>query len=127
MGRLVCPKPCRVGQSHFNNCMMPLRFHTRAELLGMILSKDGSEAEPYETISSSPPPFCFRSPPCRNSNPLIQDVHFGVEKLNAISSSPSDSASPPSTHPSVNIGMKQSAVIRVEGFGCQSSRLVAMG
>ncbi|KAI3451766.1 hypothetical protein Pfo_008431 [Paulownia fortunei] len=133
MGRVVCPKPRRAGPSNVNSpTMVPLRFHIRneaeskpgAELLGLILRKEDFQAERCATLSSSPP-FFFGSPPCRTPNPLVQDAHFGVEKLTFICKSPTDSASPRSSHAREQFGKKQAAV-RVEGFDCQSSRAVAM-
>ncbi|KAK6128513.1 hypothetical protein DH2020_037747 [Rehmannia glutinosa] len=135
MGRVVCPKPRRVGPSNFNNSVAPLRFHIRndavafdskpgAELLDLILRKEGYEAERCSNVSSSPP-FFFGSPPCRAPNPIVQDAHFRVEKLPTTVSSPSDSAALPSAHSRAKFGNKQAAV-RVEGFDCQSSCFVAM-
>ncbi|KAL8549795.1 hypothetical protein ACS0TY_008577 [Phlomoides rotata] len=132
-GRVVCPKPRRVGPSNFNNSMTPLRFPMRnsaealdsklaAGLLDLSLCKEGFEAEGCGTVSSSSPPFYFGSPPCRAQNPIVQDDHFRVQKHGSTVSSPSDSSS---AHNRVKSGYKQAAV-RVEGFDCQSSRVVAM-
>ncbi|KAL3640437.1 hypothetical protein CASFOL_015405 [Castilleja foliolosa] len=130
MGRVVCPKPRRVGPSNFNSAM-PLRFHIRndpvafdskpeAELLDLILHKEGYEAE------RSSPPFLFGSPPCRAPNPVVQDAHFRVEQIPTTISSPSDSVSPPSARSRVKFGNKAAAAVRVEGFDCQSSCCAAM-
>ncbi|KAK6152880.1 hypothetical protein DH2020_012519 [Rehmannia glutinosa] len=131
MGRVVCPKPRRVGPSNFNNSVAPLSndavaFDSKpgAELLDLILRKEGYEAERCSTVSSSPP-FFFGSPPCRAPNPVVQDAHFRVEKLPTLVSSPSDSASLPLAHSRAKFGNKQAAV-RVEGFDCQNSCFVAM-
>ncbi|KAG8384086.1 hypothetical protein BUALT_Bualt04G0081500 [Buddleja alternifolia] len=138
LGCVVCPKPRRAGQSNVNNnTAMPLRFHIRndveafgskagAELLGLILHKEDVKAERCASLSSSPP-FFFGSPPCRCPNPVVQDVHFGDQKLTSkCSSSPSGSASPPSAQTRLQFGKKQAAVVRVEGFDSQSSHFVAM-
>ncbi|KAK4426651.1 hypothetical protein Salat_1433800 [Sesamum alatum] len=134
MGRVVCPKPRRVGPSNSTNTVLPLRFHIRndvmafdskpgAEFLDLIIREDGFEEERCATVSSSHP-FLFGSPPCRTGNPLVQDAHFRVEKLTTMVSS-SDSDSVPSAHSRVKFGNKQ-AVVRVEGFDSQRSRVVAM-
>ncbi|KAL3637808.1 hypothetical protein CASFOL_018256 [Castilleja foliolosa] len=130
MGRVVCPKPRRVGPSNLNS-VMPLRFHIRNdavafdsksgdELPELILRKEGYEAE------KSSPPFLFGSPPCRAPNPVVQDAHFRVEQIPTTASSPSDSATQPSAHTRVKFGKKQAAAVRVEGFDCQSSCFAAM-
>ncbi|KAL9148288.1 hypothetical protein ABFS82_12G032100 [Erythranthe guttata] len=126
MGRVVCPKPRRVGPSNFNNSSMPLRFHIRndamafdskpgIELLDSILRKEGYEAE---RCANASPPFFFGSPPCRAQNPVVQDSHFRVEKPTIIVSSSSDSSSltSPNSQPP----------LRVEGFDCQSSHVFAV-
>ncbi|PIN16495.1 hypothetical protein CDL12_10838 [Handroanthus impetiginosus] len=129
MGRVVCPKPCRLGPSNANSpSMMILRFHMRndaeskpgAELLGPILRKEDLKAERCANLSSSPP-FFFGSPPCRTPNPLVQDANFGVQKLTSMRKSHTNSTSTPNEH----LG-KQQAAVRVEGFDCQSSRGFAM-
>ncbi|KAL0431311.1 UNVERIFIED_CONTAM: hypothetical protein Sradi_0757100 [Sesamum radiatum] len=133
MGQVFCPKPRRVGPSNSNNTVLPLRFHIRndviafdsksgAEFLDFIICEDGFEEEPCATASSSPPSL-IGSPPCRTSNPLVQDANFRVEKLTTTVSSPSDSDSVPSTHSRVKFENKQAA-LRVEGFDSQSSRVV---
>lgn len=87
-----------------------------------MLLQEGFEAEGCGTVSSSSsPPFFFGSPPCRAQNPIVQDDHFRVQKHGSTVSSPSDSAA----HSRVKFEYKQAAV-RVEGFDCQSSRIVAM-
>ncbi|KAL6507522.1 hypothetical protein OROGR_023717 [Orobanche gracilis] len=130
MGRVVCPKPRRVCPSNFNS-VMPMRFHTRndavtfdsnsaAELLDLILRKEGYEADRCAVASSSPP-FFFGSPPCRAPNPVVQDAQFRAEQPTTTVSSPSGSATQPSTaHSRVKFGNIQAAV-RVEGFDCQRS------
>ncbi|KAL3813252.1 hypothetical protein ACJIZ3_014520 [Penstemon smallii] len=135
MGRVVCPKPRRAEPSNLNNSMMTLRFLMRndvdafdskpgPDLLDLILRKEDFEAERCSAVSSSPP-FFFGSPPCRAPNPIAQDAHFGVEKPTTVCSSPSDSASPPSSHARVKFGKKQ-ATVRVEGFDCRGSRVFPM-
>ncbi|KZV31779.1 hypothetical protein F511_00583 [Dorcoceras hygrometricum] len=134
MGRVVCPKPRRVGPSYLNTPISPLRIRMRSddvdasdsvpggELLDLILRKD-YKAEQCAVLASSPP-FFFGSPPCRAANPLVQDCCFGVETGTSKCFSPSDPALPLSAHPKVEIEKKQAA-IRVEGFDCQSSRVAA--
>ncbi|XP_011099555.1 uncharacterized protein LOC105177941 [Sesamum indicum] len=125
MGRVICPKPRRPGQSNINSpAMVPLRFHIRndaeskpaAELLGLILCKEDFKAERCATPSSSPP-FLFGSPPCRTANPLVQDAHFGVERLTNMHRTPTDLALPRSPHAREQFGKKQ-ATVRVVGFHC---------
>ncbi|GAB4832315.1 hypothetical protein Ancab_006328 [Ancistrocladus abbreviatus] len=137
-GPVVCPKPRRVG-FFANNPTMSLRWHRRnpqaelcdskagAELLDMILMKEGYGAEksPRE-IPSSPPFFCG-SPPSRVSNPLVQDAQFGDVKLSPLSTlqiaSPSSGSSPSTAckggYSRMKLGLKPAAV-RVEGFDCLS-------
>ncbi|GMH19025.1 hypothetical protein Nepgr_020866 [Nepenthes gracilis] len=142
-GPVVCPKPRRFGILASNSTML-LRWQKRtpqpvphdskagAELLDMILMKEGygEEKSPRE-VASSPPFFCG-SPPIRVSNPLVQDAQFGNEKLThlltmQITSPPSISPSSPSSSSSdhkagcarVKFGLKPAA-IRKEGFDCLS-------
>lgn len=137
---LVCPKPRRIGFLA-GNLTMSLRWQRScqqseicdskagAELLDMILSKEGhSEGKPLAREIASSPPFFSGSPPSRVSNPLVQDVQFGDEKLSPLSTlqlaSPSTSASPspsPSAMKSGGARMKfglKSPTVRVEGFDC---------
>ncbi|KAF2282702.1 hypothetical protein GH714_043702 [Hevea brasiliensis] len=90
-GSVVCPKPRRVGILA-NNPIRPLRWHMShqaemcdskagAELLDIILMKDGHGAEQSATYLASSPPFFCGSPPTRAANPVIQDARFGDEKL----------------------------------------------
>ncbi|XP_073148055.1 uncharacterized protein [Henckelia pumila] len=131
MGRVVCPKPRRVGPSNLHSSIMPLRFRIRndveacdsipgGELLDLILRKD-YKAEQCAALASSPP-FFFGSPPCRAANPVVQDSHFGVENRASKCYSPSNPARPSSAHPKVEFEEKRAAV-RVEGFDCQGSRV----
>ncbi|XP_073272313.1 uncharacterized protein [Primulina huaijiensis] len=131
MGRVVCPKPRRVGPYNLNSSIMPLRFRIRNdvevsdsitgdELLDLILRKD-YKAEQCAALPSSPP-FFFGSPPCRAANPVVQDSHFRVEPRASNCFSPSNPALSSSAHPKVGFEKKQAA-IRVEGFDCQSSRV----
>ncbi|KAK9271553.1 hypothetical protein L1049_001913 [Liquidambar formosana] len=132
---VVCPKPRRVGLLA-NNPMRPLRRHMSyqaevcdskagAELLDIILMKEGYGAEQSATqVALSPPPFFCGSPPSRASNPLIQDARFGDDKLTLglPISSPSGVSSPTSSARKggcarMNFGLKPAAV-RVEGFDC---------
>ncbi|PIN23734.1 hypothetical protein CDL12_03549 [Handroanthus impetiginosus] len=135
MGRVVCPKTRRVRPSNFTNSTVPFRFHLRndvvvfdskpvAELLDPIFHKEGFEGEHCAIVSSSPP-FFLGSPPCRAPNPLVHDAHFRIENLSTTVPSPYDSGKRPSAHSKVKFGNKQ-AVVRVEGFGSQSSRVVSM-
>ncbi|KAL9158476.1 hypothetical protein ABFS82_08G071400 [Erythranthe guttata] len=124
MGRIVCPKPRRAGPtSVVSPSMVPLRVHIRddaelkagAELLGLILQKEDLKAEQNSS------PFLFGSPPCRTSNPVVQDKHFGVGTFASTCKSPTDSAFQRLAHHTrEHIGKKQEPV-RVEGFNCQSA------
>ncbi|KAK6150973.1 hypothetical protein DH2020_015905 [Rehmannia glutinosa] len=130
MGRVVCPKPRRANVN--SSSMVPLRFHIRndaesksgAELLGLILKYSNVLSFLTGGFSIIAPIFFFGSPPCRTQNPVVQDAHFGAEKLTFIHNSPSDSASPRSAHAREQLGKKQ-AVVRIEGFDCPNHRAVA--
>lgn len=74
------------------------------------------KAERCATPSSSPP-FLFGSPPCRTANPLVQDAHFGVERLTNMHRTPTDLALPRSPHAREQFG-KKPATVRVVGFHC---------
>ncbi|KAB1211194.1 hypothetical protein CJ030_MR6G021614 [Morella rubra] len=135
-GPVVCPKPRRVGILA-NNHLRPLRWHMShqtevcdskagAELLDIILMKEGLGAEQSPNQFGSSPPFFCGSPPSRSANPLIQDARFGDEKLITLSPlsmpSPSGVSSPSSSSRKggctrVKFGLKPAAV-RVEGFDC---------
>ncbi|GER48050.1 hypothetical protein STAS_25209 [Striga asiatica] len=69
------------------------------------------------------PPFFFGSPPCRASNPVVQDACFGIEpnNLSSIRKSSNDSAD----NGRKQLGKEQIAV-RIEGFDCPNTRAVAM-
>ncbi|CAO2817243.1 unnamed protein product [Amaranthus hypochondriacus] len=151
---LVCPKPKRIGFLA-SNLTMSLRWQRSqqaevydskagAELLDMILRKHDVHGEGKhitKEIASSPPFFCG-SPPCRVSNPIVQDSQFGDENLSPLSTlqlapSPSTTASPspsPSAMKSGGVRMKfglKSPTVRVEGFDClsrdhQNSGITAM-
>ncbi|KAL2897282.1 Protein sidekick-1 [Bienertia sinuspersici] len=148
---VVCPKPRRIGFLA-SNLTMSLRWQrsshqtdvcdSRAELLDMILTKEGhgEGRSSAKEIASSPPFFCG-SPPSRVSNPIVQDAQFGEENLSPLSTlqlaSPSTSASPspsPSSMKSGGVRMKfglKSPTVRVEGFDClsrdhQNSGITAM-
>ncbi|KAI5339134.1 hypothetical protein L3X38_018406 [Prunus dulcis] len=128
---VVCPKPRRVGILS-NSPIRPLRWQMSshqsefsdskagAELLDLILRKEGYGLEQsLNDVASSPPYFCG-SPPSRASNPLIQDARFGDEKFTPVSASPSPSTlSSPRKAGCVRMkyGLKPAAV-RVEGFDC---------
>lgn len=141
---LVCPKPRRVGILS-NNPIRPVRWQMShqpelcdskagAELLDLILRKEGYGLEQSSNeVALSPPYFCV-SPPSRAANPLIQDARFGDEKTTPVSALPVPS---PSTLSSprkagcvrMKYGLKPAAV-RVEGFDClnrdrQNSRIPA--
>ncbi|CAA0817277.1 Unknown protein [Striga hermonthica] len=119
MGQVVCPKPRRAGPS----MVVPLRSRMcddaeskpGAEMLGLILKDDFQ--------GSVSPPFFFGSPPCRASNPVVQDASFGTEpnKLSSIRKCPNDSAE----NARKQLGKEQAAV-RIEGFDCPNTRAVAM-
>ncbi|KAF5479897.1 hypothetical protein F2P56_000680 [Juglans regia] len=133
---LVCPKPRRVGVLA-NNPVRPLRWHMShqaevcdskagAELLDIILMKEGRGPEQSPTHFASSPPYFVGSPPSRSANPLIQDARFGDEKITPISplsiTSPSGVSSPSSSSRKggcarMKFGLKP-ATVRVEGFDC---------
>ncbi|KAG6777477.1 hypothetical protein POTOM_017300 [Populus tomentosa] len=136
-GLVVCPKPRRVGILA-NNPIRPLRWPVShqaevgdwkagAELLDIILMKEGHEPDHSATqVVSSPPPFFCGSPPSRVGNPLIQDARFGDDKLTPMSPlpipSPSGLSSPSSSARKggcarMKFGLKP-AMVRVEGFDC---------
>ncbi|KAH8483365.1 hypothetical protein Peur_064284 [Populus x canadensis] len=137
-GPVVCPKPRRVGILA-NNPIRPLRWPVShqaemcdskagAELLDIILMKEGHGADyPANQAASSPPPFFCGSPPTRVGNPLIQDARFGDEKFTPVSplsipspsglSSPSSSACKGGGCVRMKFGLKP-AEVRVEGFDC---------
>ena len=78
--------------------------------------------KPGFQVASSPPFYCG-SPPCRVSNPVIQDARFGNEKITPLSPAP---PSPPPSSSSARKGggcvrMKfghTPAAVRIEGFDC---------
>ncbi|CAL5324832.1 unnamed protein product [Camellia sinensis] len=133
-GSVVCPIPRPVALLT-NNPMRPLRCHVShqaevfdskagAELLDIILKKEGFRTEQSATQLASSPPFFSGSPPSRTANPLIQDARFGDEKLTSLSASrsPSGLSSPSSACKGggcirMKFGLKPAAV-RVEGFDC---------
>ncbi|XP_059452600.1 uncharacterized protein LOC132183215 [Corylus avellana] len=135
-GPVVCPKPRRVGVLA-NTQVRPLRWHMShygevcdskagAELLDMILMKEGHVGELTAAQFASSPPYFCGSPPSRSANPLIQDARFGDEKFIPISPlsipSPSGVSSPSSSSRKggctrMKLGLKPAAV-RVEGFDC---------
>lgn len=143
---IFCPKPRRVGLLS-NNPMRHLRWHqpeacdskAGAELLDIILMKEGYGVEHSSTqVASSPPPYFCGSPPSRSANPLIQDARFGDDKLTQTQMSPYPISSPSGvSSPSrkggcsrIKFGLKPAAV-RVEGFDClsrdrQNSRIPAV-
>lgn len=140
-GTVVCPKPRRLGFSP-SDLIMSLRWQRSsqpaemcdskagAELLDIILMKEGyGEELSSREVASSPPFFCG-TPPSRVSNPLIHDANFGDEKLSPLSTlqlvSASSSASPSMSPSAMKAGgarMKfgpKPATVRVEGFDCLS-------
>ncbi|OAY57073.1 uncharacterized protein LOC110602647 [Manihot esculenta] len=146
-GPVVCPKPRRVANLA-NYSSRTLRWHTSrqaemcdskagAELLDIILMKDGHGTEQSAAHVASPLPFFCGSPPARAANPVIQDARFGDEKLTPmlplLIPSPSSSSSPTSRKGGcmrMKFGLKPAAV-RVEGFDClnrdrQNSSIPAM-
>ncbi|GMY24377.1 hypothetical protein FCV25MIE_19619 [Fagus crenata] len=132
-GPMVCPKPRRVGVLA-NNSLRPLRWHMShqaevcdskagADLLDMILMREGYGLEQSATQFASSPPYFCGSPPSRSVNPLIQDARFGDEKVApSVIPSPSGVSSPSSSSRKggcvrMKYGLKPAAV-RVEGFDC---------
>ncbi|KAG6746858.1 hypothetical protein NC652_034711 [Populus alba x Populus x berolinensis] len=133
---VVCPKPRRLGLLNppLNEQIRPLRLPVNhhaemsdskagAELLDIILTKGGYGGDkPGFQVASSPPFYCG-SPPCRVSNPVIQDARFGNEKITPLSPAP---PSPPPSSSSARKGggcvrMKfghTPAAVRIEGFDC---------
>ncbi|KAI4319207.1 hypothetical protein MLD38_032834 [Melastoma candidum] len=98
---VVCPKPCRAGACN-HPVVLPSRvsygqhggdtidFAAGAELLDIILAKGGYGGERFGAPAALSPPYFNGSPPCRVSNPVIQDAHFGTEHFTPLSpSSPS--------------------------------------
>ncbi|KAA8541224.1 hypothetical protein F0562_025169 [Nyssa sinensis] len=134
---VLCPKPRRLGFliSSMNDHIRPSRWQinqqreicdSRAgtELLDIILTKGNYGADKSNIhVASSPPPFFCGSPPSRASNPVIQDVHFGGEKLRPPApiraTSPSSAARRGGACARMKFGQTQAAV-RIEGFDCLS-------
>ncbi|CAN0926035.1 hypothetical protein LINGRAHAP2_LOCUS35093 [Linum grandiflorum] len=127
---LVCPKPRRL-RILSNNSLRPLRWHlchqpdgidntpVGAELLDLILRKE------HEDYDSETPPYFCGSPPARAANPLIHDAQFRDGMVFPIS--PSSLLSPSACKGGgarMKYGLKP-AVVRVEGFDCQNSRISA--
>ncbi|KAJ0098959.1 hypothetical protein Patl1_21456 [Pistacia atlantica] len=146
---VVCPKPRRVGILA-SNCTRPFRWqlshpvgvsdsNAGAELLDIILMKEGYGVEQTASQVASSPPYFSGSPPSRAANPLIQDARFGDEKLTPLQvpvvPSPSGLPSPSSSARKagctrMKFGLKP-ATVRVEGFDClnrdrQNSSIPAM-
>lgn len=137
---VLCPKPRRFGLSnHSIDDPVPVRplrrpFNSHpsealdstagTELLDIILTEGDIGGERFAAVpmASSPPFFCG-SPPCRVSNPVIQDAQFGTEQWMM-------PASPTPSSPSARKGgggssgcvrMKfghKPAAVRIEGFDC---------
>uniref|UniRef100_A0A2N9F2Y2 Uncharacterized protein n=1 Tax=Fagus sylvatica TaxID=28930 RepID=A0A2N9F2Y2_FAGSY len=134
-GPMVCPKPRRELEFWLtNNSLRPLRWHMShqaevcdskagADLLDMILMREGYGLEQSATQFASSPPYFCGSPPSRSVNPLIQDARFGDEKVApSVIPSPSGVSSPSSSSRKggcvrMKYGLKPAAV-RVEGFDC---------
>lgn len=137
---VVCPKPRRVGILA-NNPIWPLRLHMSqtaevydskagADLLDIILMKEGYGTGQSVMPVASSPPFFSGSPPSRAANPLVQDARFGDEKLTPLTlplPSPSGLPSPSSSATPrkggcvrMKFGLKP-ATVRVEGFDCLNS------
>ncbi|KAL3575070.1 hypothetical protein D5086_023171 [Populus alba] len=120
---VVCPKPRKLLLLNPSLCeqIRPLRLsvnhHTemadskaRAELLDIILTKGGNGGDkPGFQVASSPPFYCG-SPPSRASNPVIQDVQFGNEKITPLS------PAPPSPSTSSSSARKGGSCVRMK-FG----------
>ncbi|GAB2226591.1 hypothetical protein Droror1_Dr00022402 [Drosera rotundifolia] len=124
---IVCPKPRRPAL--FNFVLDEISgSKAGSELLDLIITKEGHELSRSNYQTASSPRFFSGSPPCRVSNPLIQDAHFRNAKLllAPVSASPMRSPAPGSAaSPSAsrkggcaraNVGSKPA--VRVEGFDC---------
>ncbi|XP_060183586.1 uncharacterized protein LOC132613541 [Lycium barbarum] len=129
---VVCPKPRRISP------MRSLRWHVShqqdlcdsragADLFDIILTKGGGSVDQSAAQVASSPPFFCGSPPSRVSNPLIQDAHFGDEKVTPVSpraipipfglaSSPSSSTRKGGCVSRANFG--HNPAVRIEGFDC---------
>ncbi|TKY64787.1 hypothetical protein E2542_SST07638 [Spatholobus suberectus] len=134
-GPVICPKPRR-AEVLMNLPIRPLKWHLSqqaegsdskagAELLDIVLKREGYGEEFANQLPSSPLYICG-SPPVRVANPLIQDARFGDEENTLVStiSSPSGLLSPSSASRKggcvrMKFGLKPAAV-RVEGFDCLS-------
>ncbi|KAK3406030.1 uncharacterized protein LOC104425788 isoform X2 [Eucalyptus grandis] len=133
---VVCPKPRRVGllNPSMDDPFRPPRRHINhlaeagdstagPELLDIILTKGGYGGERSAAPVASSPPFFCGSPPCRVSNPVIQDAQFGTEQF--IPSSPAppspSSLSARKAGGGGSVRMKfghKPAPVRIEGFDC---------
>ncbi|KAL9272431.1 hypothetical protein AKJ16_DCAP08565 [Drosera capensis] len=139
---VVCPKPRRPATAKF---VLDELSGSKAgsELLDLIITMEGHELSRSNYQTASLPRFFSGSPPCRVSNPLIQDAHFRNAKLHPapVSATPMPSPARPGSaaSPSTsrkggcarpNIGSKPA--VRVEGFDCldmerRSSSIPAWG
>lgn len=134
---VVCPKPRRFGMLNqsMDDIVRPLRRHINlhaeagdsaagTELLDIILTKGGYGGERFAASVASSPPFFCGSPPCRVSNPVIQDAQFGTEQFMPSSPAPPSPSSLSARKAGggagavrMKIGHKPAAV-RIEGFDC---------
>lgn len=135
---VVCPKPRRFGllNHSMDDPVRPLRRHINlhaeagdsaagAELLDIILTKGGYGGERFAAPVASSPPFFCGSPPCRVSNPVIQDAQFGTEQFMPSAPAPPSPSSLSARKAGgggggsvrMKIGHKPAAV-RIEGFDC---------
>ncbi|KAF8022527.1 hypothetical protein BT93_F0138 [Corymbia citriodora subsp. variegata] len=135
---VVCPKPRRFGllNQSMDDPIRPLRRHFNhlaevgdstagTELLDIILTKGGYGGERSAAPVASSPPFFCGSPPCRVSNPVIQDAQFGTEQFIPSSPAPPSPSSLSARKAGgggggsvrMKVGHKPAAV-RIEGFDC---------
>ncbi|KAI4304966.1 hypothetical protein MLD38_040419 [Melastoma candidum] len=129
---VTCPKPRRIaiGQDQsiwpfrwqFGNQTEMNDLKAGAEILDIIMTKDGCGGEHSITRIASSPPFFSGSPPTRVANPLVKDERFREDNFLV----PFSLLSPPCPHvPSsprkggpVHPNFGNKSMVRIEGFDC---------